>query len=62
MDCNSLFCRFVGKACHVLAGGESVFAVITGKIIVGFCIFMKTGYYPDNKYFPWISDILIKEL
>lgn len=40
---------------------ESAFAAIVDKRIVGFCTFMKTDYYPDNKYFPWISTIFVDE-
>lgn len=40
---------------------ESAFAAIVDQRIVGFCTFMKTDYYPDNKYFPWISTIFVDE-
>lgn len=40
---------------------ESAFAAIVNENIVGFCTFMKTDYYPDNKYFPWISTIFVDE-
>ena len=40
---------------------ESAFAAIVDEHIVGFCTFMKTDYYPDNKYFPWISTIFVDE-
>lgn len=40
---------------------ESAFAAIVDKRIVGFCTFMKTDYYPDNRYFPWISTIFVDE-
>lgn len=45
----------------VFTDWESAFvAIIDGKI-VGFCTFMKTDYYPDNRYFPWISTIFVEE-
>lgn len=40
---------------------ESAFAAIVDNRIVGFCTFMKTDYYPNNKYFPWISTIFVDE-
>ncbi len=40
---------------------ESVFAAVSEDKIVGFCTFMKTDYYPENKYSPWISSIFVDE-
>lgn len=40
---------------------ESVFAAVEGEKIVGFCTFLKTDYYPENRYFPWISCIFVEE-
>ncbi len=40
---------------------ESIFVVIIDERIVGYCTFMKTDYYPDNKYFPWVSSIFVEE-
>ena len=40
---------------------ESVFAAISEEKIVGFCTFLKTDYYPENRYFPWISCIFVDE-
>lgn len=40
---------------------ERAFAAIDVDRIVGFCTFMKTDYYPDNKYSPWISTIFVDE-
>lgn len=40
---------------------ESVFAVISDGEIVGFCTFLKTDYYPENRYSPWISSIFVDE-
>ena len=40
---------------------EEIFAVIEDCEIIGFCTFLKTDYYPENKYFPWISSIFIDE-
>ncbi len=45
----------------VFTDWESAFAAIVDRRIVGFCTFMKTDYYPDNKYFPWISTIFVDE-
>ena len=40
---------------------ESVFAAISEDKIVGFCTFLKTDYYPENRYSPWISSIFVDE-
>lgn len=40
---------------------ESVFAAVSEDKIVGFCTFMKTDYYPENRYSPWISSIFVGE-
>ncbi len=40
---------------------EGVFAAIRENEIVGFCTFLKTDYYPENKYSPWISTIFVDE-
>lgn len=40
---------------------ESVFAAEVENKIIGFCTFMKTDYYPENRYSPWISSIFVDE-
>jgi len=40
---------------------ESVFVAVSGNEIVGFCTFLKTDYYPENRYYPWISSIFVGE-
>ena len=40
---------------------ESVFAAISENKIVGFCTFLETDYYPENRYSPWISSIFVDE-
>jgi len=40
---------------------ESVFAALADETIVGFCTFLKTDYYPENRYSPWISSIFVDE-
>lgn len=40
---------------------ESVFAAVSEGKIVGFCTFLKTDYYPENRYSPWISSIFVDE-
>lgn len=42
-------------------GWESAFAAVLDGQIVGYCTFMKTDYYPENRYFPWISTIFVDE-
>ncbi len=46
---------------RVFTDWESAFAAVVDERIVGFCTFMKTDYYPDNKYFPWISTVFVDE-
>lgn len=41
---------------------EAVFAAVEQGKIIGFCTFLKTDYYPENRYFPWISTIFVDEL
>ncbi|MCM1024487.1 MAG: GNAT family N-acetyltransferase [Prevotella sp.] len=40
---------------------ECAFAAVCDEQIIGFCTFMKTDYYPDNKYSPWISTVFVDE-
>ena len=60
-----------------LTGWETVFAAVAAtpagqdasaedagtpaRRIVGFCTFLKTDYYPENRYSPWISSIFVDE-
>lgn len=38
---------------------ESVFAAFDGSEIIGFATLLKTDYYPENRYGPWISSIFV---
>ena len=40
---------------------EAAFAAVEDNRIVGFCTFLKTDYYPENRYWPWISSIFVDE-
>jgi len=40
---------------------ESIFAALSGDKIIGYCTFLKTDYYPENRYSPWISSIFVDE-
>ena len=40
---------------------EGVFIALSGNKIIGFCTFLETDYYPENRYFPWISSIFVDE-
>lgn len=40
---------------------EAPFAAVAEGRIVGFCTFLKTDYYPENRYWPWISSIYVDE-
>lgn len=42
-------------------GWETPFAAVADGRIIGFCTFLKTDYYPDNRYWPWISSIFVDE-
>jgi len=39
---------------------ESVFAAMENEQIIGYCTFLKTDYYPENRYSPWISSIFVE--
>lgn len=40
---------------------EAAFAAVEEGKVVGFCTFLKTDYYPENRYWPWISTIFVDE-
>lgn len=40
---------------------EAVFAAMQGDKIIGYCTFLRTDYYPENRYWPWISSIFVGE-
>lgn len=40
---------------------EAAFAAVDNGKIVGYCTFLKTDYYPENRYSPWISSIFVDE-
>nr|MBR4281104.1 GNAT family N-acetyltransferase [Clostridia bacterium] len=40
---------------------EAVFAALMNGEIIGYCTFLKTDYYPDNRYWPWISSMFVGE-
>ncbi len=40
---------------------EAVFAAMQGDEIIGYCTFLRTDYYPENRYWPWISSIFVGE-
>lgn len=40
---------------------EAAFAAVKDDRIVGFCTFLKEDYYPENRYWPWISSIFVDE-
>ncbi len=40
---------------------EAVFAAVEDNEIIGFCTFLETDYYPENRYSPWISSIFVDE-
>ena len=40
---------------------EAVFAAVDGEEIAGYCTFLKEDYYPENRYWPWISSIFVDE-
>ncbi|MDD6051921.1 MAG: GNAT family N-acetyltransferase [Clostridiales bacterium] len=42
-------------------GWETAFAAMQGEEIIGYCTFLRTDYYPENRYWPWISSIFVGE-
>jgi len=41
---------------------EAAFALLDDREnVVGFCTFLKTDYYPENRYSPWISTMFVDE-
>ena len=40
---------------------EAPFAALLDGKIIGYCTFLKTDYYPDNRYWPWISSMFVDE-
>ncbi len=40
---------------------EAFFIAIDNDNIIGYCSFLKEDYYPENRYFPWISSIFVDE-
>lgn len=40
---------------------EAFFVATDNDKIVGFCSFLKNDYYPENRYFPWISSVFVDE-
>lgn len=46
---------------NCFSGWEAFFAAYENNSIIGFCSFMKEDYYPENRYYPWISSIFVDE-
>jgi len=42
-------------------GWEAIFAAVLDGQIIGYCTFLQTDYYPENRYWPWISSIFVDE-
>lgn len=40
---------------------EAFFVSIENNTIIGYCSFLKTDYYPENRYSPWISSVFVSE-
>ena len=40
---------------------ECAFVLLDGESICGFCTLLKTDYYPENRYSPWISTVFVEE-
>lgn len=40
---------------------EAFFVALEGNDIIGYCSFLKEDYYPENKYYPWISSVFVTE-
>ena len=46
---------------NIFLDWEAVFAAVYENEIIGFCTFLETDYYPENRYSPWISSIFVDE-
>lgn len=44
-----------------LTDWETAFVLMDEEDIWGFCTLMKTDYYPENRYSPWISTVFVDE-
>ena len=42
-------------------GWETAFAAVAEGRIIGYCTFLQTDYYPENRYWPWISSLFVGE-
>lgn len=40
---------------------EAFFIATDNDKIIGYCSFLKEDYYPENRYFPWISSVFVDE-
>lgn len=40
---------------------EAFFVAREGNDIIGYCSFLKEDYYPENRYYPWISSVFVTE-
>lgn len=40
---------------------EAFFVAIEANNIIGYCSFLKEDYYPENRYYPWISSVFVDE-
>lgn len=40
---------------------EAFFTAIENDNVIGYCSFLKEDYYPENRYFPWISSVFVDE-
>ena len=46
---------------NLFADWEAAFVAVKDGVILGFCTFLKEDFYPENRYFPWISSIFVTE-
>lgn len=40
---------------------EAFFVALEENEIIGYCSFLKEDYYPENRYYPWISSVFVTE-
>lgn len=40
---------------------EAAFAAVDDGRFAGFCTLLEYDYYPENRYFPWISSVFVGE-
>ena len=40
---------------------EAFFVATENNTIIGYCSFLREDYYPENRFYPWISSVFVDE-